>query len=184
MTDVTAPSSWYLDLQIPSILRRLDGRVRPSPARVPELVPSAPPEPRHSGEEERELGGEVPQLFQAVEESALIERDELRIELVDLKRQIPALRLERDELRMELVDLNNQIPALRRERDELLAAGIPLIAEVTDLQSKQQQLISLRSEIQALRRRKSSLEKSITGLRRPTEMIKRGRTENRKFDDS
>jgi chromosome segregation ATPase len=160
MTDVAAPSSFYLDLQIPSILRRRGGRVCPSPTPVPELAPNATPEARHRGQEGRDLDGEAAQLFQASAEPGVIERDELRTELVDLKSQISALRL---------------------ERDELLAAAVSLNGEVSDLQSKQQELIFLRSEIQALRTRKSLLERPITSLRRPTERIRWGRTE---FHDS
>jgi len=184
LSDVAAPSSWYLDLKVPSILRRWDGRVRPSPAHVPELVPNAAPEPRHCGDQGRELGGEVDPLSQASAEPGVIERDEFRVELVEVKSQIPALRRERDGLRMALGDLNSQIPTLKHQRDELLVTAVSLSAEVSDLQSKQEELILLRSEIQALRKRKSSLETSIVALRRPTEKIRGGRTENQKFHDS
>jgi chromosome segregation ATPase len=184
MTDVAAPSSWYLDFQIPSILRRWDGGVRPSPAQVPELATSAAPDPRHCGDERRELGGEVAHLFQTSAEPGVIERDESRVELVEVKSQIPVLRRERDELRMALGDLNNEIPTLIHQRDELLATAVSLSTEVSGLQSKQRELICLRSEIQALRKRKSSLEKSITALRRPIEKIRGGRTEHQKFHDS
>jgi uncharacterized coiled-coil DUF342 family protein len=89
--------------------------------------------------------------------------------------------IERDELRTELVDLKNQISALRLGRDELLATAVSLNAEVSDLQSKQRELILLRSEIQALRTRKSSLERSTASLHRPKERLRWGRTE---FHDS
>lgn len=175
MTDVAAPSSLYLDFQIPSILRRWDGQFRPTPVRVPELA--LIPEPRQrknisSFDRER------------VDHSSLNDAENLRIELVGLESQIPRLRQERDELRMELADINDQIPTLRRERDELLAAAIPLSAEVTALQSKQEELISVRSEIQALRHRKSSLERSLAELRRPSEVSRRGWTDHQKFHDS
>jgi prefoldin subunit 5 len=184
MTDVVAPSSWYLDFQIPSILRRWDGRVRPCPAQVPELGADAAPAPRHCGDEGREVCGEMAQPSQALVERGVIEPDEFSVELVEVKSQIPALRRERDELRMALGDLNSQIPALLHQRDELLATATSLSAEVSDLQSKQRELIFLRSEIQALRKRKSSLEKSIIAGRGPTEKIRGGRTENQKYHDS
>ena len=191
MTDVAAPSSSYLDLQIPSTFRWRYGRVRLAPARVPELAPNAAPRLRHRGEGGRELHREVARLIQAPAEPEVIERDRLRIELLDLKAQIPALRRDRDDLRMELGDLNRQIPALRQERDELLATAVVLSAEVSDLQSKQQELIFLRAEIQELRKRKSSLEKTITTIERSitalcgsTEKTKRERRNNREFHDS
>jgi len=175
MTDVAAPSSWYLDFQIPSVLRRWDGRVRPPPARVPELALIPGPRQRNGVSSfDREW----------VDHSSVNDAESLRIELVILESQVPRLRQERDELRRELTDLNDEIPTLRRERDELLAAAIPLSAEVTALQSKQQELIPLRSEIQALRLRKSSLERSLGELRRPSEMSRRGWTDHQKFHDS
>ncbi len=183
MTDVTAPSVWYFDLQIPSILRRWDGRFRPSPARVPELVPTLTPEPRPCGEDVQPLDGQVAR-YQAFVDPEVVERDNRRFELTVLRSQIAVLSRERDELRVELADLGRQIPTLRLERDELVAAALALDAEVTDLQSKQQELIALRSEIQTLRGRKSSLEKSLAGLRRSSETIRRDRTGYQKFHDS
>jgi hypothetical protein len=163
VTDVVAPSSLFLDFQIPCTFRWRYGRVRSTPARVPELAPDAASESRHCGVLRPELEGEVVELFQASAEPWISQRDEFRIEVVDLKRQISAL---------------------RRERDELLAAAVALSPVVSDLQSKQQELMSLRSEIQALRKRKSSLESPIAGPRGPTVMARILRTENRRFDDS
>jgi predicted RNase H-like nuclease (RuvC/YqgF family) len=175
MTDVAAPSSWFLDFQIPSVLCRWDGRVRPTPVRVPELALVPGPRQRNDVSSfDREW----------VDHSSVNDAESLRIELVILESQVPRMRQERDELRMELTDLNDQIPTLRRERDELLAAAVPLSAEVTALQSKQEELIPLRSEIQALRLRKSSLERSLAELRRPSETSRRGWTGHQRFHDS
>lgn len=161
LTDVVVPSSSYLDFQIPSTFRWRYGRVRSTPARVPELAPhAAAPESRHCGESGPELEHEIVQLVQASAEPSVIKRDEFRIELVNLE---------------------SQISALKGERDELLGAAVALSAVVSDLQSKQQELIFLRSEIEALRNRKSSLERSMTSLHRPTGGIRWGRTE---FHDS
>jgi len=184
VTDVTAPSSWLIDLQIPSILRRWDGRFRPTPVRVPELAPTPVADPSARERVARAPDQGVGQIRASVG-PAVLERNELRTELVALKRQIPSLRRERDRLQVQLIDLRGEIPALRQERDELLATAVPLSAEVSQLESKQDELISLRSEIQALRVRKTSLEKSLAGLRGPTESARRGRTtDNRKFHDS
>jgi len=175
MTDVAAPSSWYLDFQIPSVLRRWDGRVRPTPVRVPELALIPGPRKRNNSSSfDREW----------VDHSSVNDAESLRIELVILEGRVPRLRHERDELQMELADLNDQIPALRRERDELLAGAVPLSAEVAALQSKHEELISLRSDIQALRLRKSSLERSLAELRQPSERPRRGWTDHQKFHDS
>jgi hypothetical protein len=163
VTDMVTPSSPLLDLQIPRAFRWRYGRVRSTPARVPELGPQAVSKSRQGGELRPELGGQVVELFQASAEPWVSQRDECRIELVDLK---------------------SQISALRRERDELLAAAVALSPVVSDLQSKEQELVTLRSEIQALRKRKASLERPIAGPRGPTVMARLLRTENQRFDDS
>lgn len=160
MTDVVAPSSSYFDFQIPSTFLWRYGRVRSGPVRVPELKPEEASRLRRHREEGREPGGDAAPVAQTSADSEAKERDELRIELVDLTSQISALRL---------------------ERDGLLAAVVSLNAEASDLQSKQRELTSLRSEIQALRTRKSSLERSITSPRRTPERMRWGRTE---FHDS
>lgn len=253
MADVSAPSGWYPDLQRPSVLRWWDGqtwtghmtpvgaaaapvtasaptptRVRASPARVPELVPISAPEPRHHGGrpgKKQDFDTEVAELFEAMAAQEVMERDQLRTELLDLTGQIPPLRTERDNLCSELLDLTSQIPAarheledlrtqlthltveipelreerdglraelthlsvqvpaLQRQRDDLLATAVPLSAEVSALQLQQEELMYLRSEIQALRRRKSSLEKSLDGTRRSAETSRSGRTGQR-FHDS
>ncbi len=164
LTDVRAPSVWDFDIRIPGLIRRRsDDRLRPSPARVPELVPSAPTEPGCRGDEGPGLEGEVIRS-QISEHLAATERDELGTELADLKKEISAL---------------------RRERDELLAIARPLSAEVAELESKQEELISLRTDIQVLRRRKSSLEKSLAALGRAPEIVRRGsRAGKQVFHDS
>lgn len=177
MTDVTA--SWLMDLQIPSLLRRWDGRSRPTPVRVPELAPAS----RHRGD--AVWGPDEEDLPHRRSEPLLEHRIELDAKWVRLKVQIPSLRRERDELQLELNGLRCEIPALRQERDELLAAAVPLSAEVRKLESKQEEMISLRSEIQALRTRKASLDKSLAEIRRPAGASRRSRlTDNRTFHDS
>jgi uncharacterized coiled-coil DUF342 family protein len=183
-------------------------RVRPSPARVPELLPVPASEPsRWSGDPggKRDLDEEAAELFQAMAEPGVMERDDLRAELRDLTAQVPTLKQERDDLRTELGDLTVQVPTLKQERDDLLtelgdltvqvptlkqerddllAAAVPLSAEVSDLFTKQEELIALRSEIQALRERKSWLEQSVAGIRRPGEKFKSRRTNSQRFHDS
>jgi seryl-tRNA synthetase len=177
MTDVTA--SWLMDLQIPSLLRRWDGRSRPTPVRVPELAPAA----RQRGEAGWGVAEEEVRHRRSV--PLVEERIGLDAEWVRLKAQIPSLRRERDELRLELNGLRGEIPVLTQQRDELLAAAVPLSAEVRELQSKQEEMISLRSEIQALRIRKASLDKSLAEIRRPAGTSRRSRlTDNRTFHDS
>ena len=169
MTDVTARSSWYLDLQIPSILRRGSDRFRPVPLRVPELASSPPPPRAIEPVGEPVKGGEHSIL------AADVDR---------LKSQAAGLRQDRDVLRAELVDLNRQIPALRRQRDELVAETTPLRSELAALQSRHDELAVLRSEIQSLRRRRSTLEKAISGLRRSSESERWGKSHPQKFHDS
>jgi predicted RNase H-like nuclease (RuvC/YqgF family) len=175
MTDATA--SWLMDLQIPSLLRRWDGRSRPTPVRVPELAPAT----RHRGDA---LWGPDEEDI-AHRRSVPLDRVQLDAELVRLKAQIPSLRRERDELRLEVNGLRGEIPGLRQQRDELLAAAVPLSAEVRKLESKQDEMIFLRSEIQALRVRKASLDKSLAQARTSAGTSRRSRlTDNRTFHDS
>jgi uncharacterized coiled-coil DUF342 family protein len=94
------------------------------------------------------------------------------------------MRHERDELRVELVDLRSQVPALRHTRDELLATVEPLRAQVTDLRLKQRELRSLTSELQARRDQKSSLDRRLAELRRLTARTGGARTGYRNFHDS
>jgi uncharacterized coiled-coil DUF342 family protein len=94
------------------------------------------------------------------------------------------LRQERDDLRTELGDVTGEVRSLRQERDDLLAAAVPLSAEVSDLCTKQDELIALRSEIQALRERKSWLDQSVAGIRGPGERFRSGRASNQRFHDS
>ncbi len=194
MTETSASADRYPDFHIPKILRWWDGgtwtafaasvearavsaratatpaaprsrgRVKPSPARIPELVRSPPPRPgphRSSSTERRELEMEVAQLRRTLAELGVTERDRLWMELADLNSQIPALRHERDQLRTELADLNDEIPTLGEERNELLAEVTPLRAELADLRSKQHELKSLKSEIHTLRHQKSSLDREL-----------------------
>ena len=233
MADVTAPSGWYPDLHVPSMLRWWDGQtwtgdmasveasagsaatstqtasgVRPAPARVPELVPLSAPEPRRQSGATRiqqDLDTEAAAMFRAMAEPGVKDRGELRTELRDLSRQIrtlrqerevlqadlrdlgrqiPTLRQEREVLQADLRDLGRQIPTLRQERDDLLTAAVPLSAEVSDLRGKQDELIALRSEIQSLRQRKSSLDKSLAALQKRTEKLRFGRANSQRFHDS
>jgi predicted nuclease with TOPRIM domain len=173
MTDVAARLNAYIDLQLPSTFRWRYGRIRSAPARVPELAPNADRQTRHRREDVREFHRDMVGL---TPEPAppVTWPDELRIEIADLKAQIPALQRERDGHRIELVDLKARIPILRQERDELLATAVSLSAEMANLSA----------EIQALRERKSSLERSIAALRWSTEKIGRLRIGYREFHDS
>lgn len=177
MTDLTA--SWLMDLQIPSLLRRWDGRSRPTPVRVPELALP----PRHRGE--AVSGTDEENMSRRRSAPLLEDRIEVEAEWVRLNAQIPSLRRERDELQLELNGLRCEILALRQERDELLAAALPLSAEVRNLESKQEEMVFLRSEIQALRARKAALDKSLAEIRRSTGVSRRTRsTGSRTFHDS
>jgi uncharacterized coiled-coil DUF342 family protein len=184
MANKAAPAGWYPDPQIPNTLRWWDGRawtastqpLEPTaPSTVPALQTITPvqqtagetqvvvqqpvPEPRHRGGlfgGKRDLEEEVAQLRGTLAELGVTERDQLRL---------------------ELVDLHSEIPALRNERDELLEAVGPLRAEMNDLQTKQKELTSLRSEIQTLQQQKSSLDGEVAELRGLTEKIDTARKE-------
>jgi uncharacterized coiled-coil DUF342 family protein len=222
MADVSAPSGWYPDLHIPSILRWWDGqtwtghmapveapdaqvavaaqtptRVRPSPARVPELVPISTPEPHHhvgGSDKKRDFDTEVAELFEAMAAQEVMERDQLKTELLDLTSQIPPLRQERDDLRTELADLAGQIPtvrqqrdglraelaelsaqlpAVRRERDNLRAELADLIDQVPKLRQEQDELLAAAvplsaevSDLQSKQEELMSLRSEIQALRR------------------
>jgi hypothetical protein len=217
MTETTASADMYPDFHIPKILRWWDGgpwtafaasvearavsaraasaptatrvraRVRPTPARIPELVRGPSPRPGRpeatsAGRPELEM--EVARLRRRLADLGVTERDRLWMELADLNSQIPTMRSERHQLRTELAYLNNEIPTLGDERNGLLAEVTPLRAEVADLRSKQQELRTLKSEIQALRHQKSSLDRELLAeIRESTEKPAPSRTRF-KFHDS
>jgi hypothetical protein len=212
MADPAAPG-WYPDLQIPKIIRWWDGNTwtalaapvaaptasttisppapdpgkRP-PARIPELV-VRPTRSPCVGEEAalgvHELTAERDQRRHTWSERGVTERDQLWMELVDLNSQIPAMRRQRDQLRTDLLELSSQIPTLSTERDDLLADVVPLRAEVTNLRLKQQELKSLKEEIDGLRRQRSSLDRDwLAEVRGPMPRFRSTRTKHQKFHDS
>src|SRR5664280_656694 len=122
-----------------------------APAATPQPLPQAPqgasqapqPETRHRG---GLFGG----------------KKELEEEVARLRQQLDAMGVtERDQLRIELVDLQGQIPALRYEQTTLLAAVEPLRVEATELRAKQQELVSIRSEVQGLLGQKATLQAEV-----------------------
>jgi len=189
VAEAPASAGWCPDLQIPSILRWWDGSrwttvgtsgagpttwapapprapagATPRPLRVPELAPSrwVPPA--------REIA----------------ERDELRVELADLKVQIPILRHQRDVMRGELVGLMNEVSSLGRDRDGLVTATADLHGELEMLRRQHQELECLRSEIGVLRQEKARLDKEmVASLRdRTTEGSPPTSTSYQRFHDS
>lgn len=213
MTDATTPAGWYSDFQIPNIVRWWDGqtwtahmapvkapvastpvaprmptRVKPAPARIPELVTGFAPDP-DSGKggrgRQETLDDDFADLLQAFVATEPSPRDALGGEKSELEVQLPPLRRERDRLRVELAELHDQLSPLRRERDELLAAVTPLKAEVAELRSQRQERKTLRSELQTLQRQKSSLDRKLADLRRPMAETGRGSpTKGQRFHDS
>ena len=183
MTDVTAPSDWHLDLPFPTVLLHSDARLRPLPVPVPELPLSGPSEACRHGAE-RAGTGEV--LRRLESESALAtERDRLGVEVLELGDQIPGLRRERAELRRELLVLKEEIQTAKETRDALLAMSVPLMAESPDRDLMEDELNSLRSEVQSLHRRNSVLDVSSSGSWGPTEFLRRSlRVGKQRFDDS
>ena len=205
MADVRAPSGWYPDLQIPSILRWWDGqtwtgdlapvgapaasstqvptRARPSPARVPELVPIPAPGPFQWGGDpgrKRDLDEEAAELFQTMAESGVRERDDLRTELADLTGQVPTLRQERDDLRTELADLTGQVPTLRQERDDLRTELADLTGQVPTLRRERDdlrtELADLTGQVPTLRRERDDLRTELADLTGQVPTLRRDAT--------
>jgi uncharacterized coiled-coil DUF342 family protein len=214
MTDVTAPSGWYPDLHVPSVLRWWDGhtwtghmapaearaastatsrampiRVRPTPARVPELVPLSGPEHQVSGPEpqgNRGKGGkgqdfdaEAAALFEAMADSAVKERDDLRAELRDLSAQIPTMRHQRDEIRAEVRDLARQVPTMRQERDVLQTELRDLTGQLAALRRERDDLRTavrdLAGEVPTLQRERDDLRNEVRGLAREVPTMRQER---------
>jgi prefoldin subunit 5 len=183
MTDIAAPSSWLVDLQIPSLLRRWDGRLRPTPLRVPELASVPAPEACRPDEHLWESpAGEGHRRWTG---TPAREPTELQVEWLTLESQLPGWRRERVELQSELADLRSEIATLRSVRDQLLEIAVPLNAEVMKLESRQDELMALRSEIQSLRARRSLLQKSLADVRGASGASRRSRNaDSRTFHDS
>ncbi len=167
---------------------RSAARARDSPASIPEL----PPEVAQSdscqiaesdvgtGEQEVEI-----EPRQSLVDVGTTDQDRLRMEQAHLNSQISKLSDMRDRVRTDLIDLRGQVARLGDLRDRLLAEVAPLRAEVSDLSLKKQEMATLGSEIQTLRRRKYSLEREILDeLRRSIDNPANPRSRGRRFDDS
>ncbi len=206
MTDVTAPSGWYPDLHVPSILRWWDGqtwtghmaraearvastapstptatRVRPAPARVPELVPLSGPEPggNRGDSGKPDLDAEAAALFEAMADPAVKERDDLRSELRDLTAQIPTLRRQRDEIRAEVRDLARQVPTMRQERDVLRTELRDLTGQLPALRRERDDLRTtvrdLAGEVPSLQRERDDLRAEVRDLARQVPTMRQER---------
>lgn len=177
MADLTAPSNWYLDIEVPSILRRRDGQNRPTPLQVPELVPK-PSDPRS---------------FEAAAGSSSRPRSTgtLKARISGFRSAAAATTTAPSTaaatttvVDADLAQLERQVAELRRERDDLLATAIPLRAEVAALRSDREELVALQSEVEILRRRKRSLEDAMAGRPRPADQRKPGNDGHQRFHDS
>jgi hypothetical protein len=161
-------------------------RVQLPAAEVPEIALCSPSNPRHTGPSaaEQKLEERHVVFLESLLELGIEKRDQLQMECDDLSDRISTMRHERDQLQTQLRDLNSQVPTLSRERDELLAAVTPLRTELADLQTKDQELGELESEIRALRDQKASLDREIVSqLRTSTEGLRTPPNEYR-FHDS
>ncbi len=105
-------------------------------------------------------------------------KKELEEEVARLRQQLDAMGVtERDQLRIELVDLQGQIPALRHEQTTLLADVEPLRAETTELRAKQQELVAVRSELDRLQGQRAGLQAEVDQLQVIHEQSQALRTE-------
>ena len=197
MNDHTTPRTAILELAIPSILVQRDSRPCAPPIQVPELAPIVIADILARVDcEERVLG--VSRFGQAPTDiSSGSDLDVLRVERMGLESLLPELRSARDALRDELAGLRQEIRIVRLDRAELeelaeLQAALeeaPL-EQVDELPSDQidqdqEELLALRREVQALRRRNSELDGPPVGFRFPTELLRIGFwVGKQRFDDS
>jgi hypothetical protein len=187
MSDLTAPSNWYLDLQVPSILRRRDGHAHPTPLQVPELVPK-PSDPRAqtpSASSNRAKAGALKGRFSGLR-SAATTATAAPAPTAAASTGTAGATTDQYGVAVhgDLAHLEHQVAGLRRERDDLLAAAIPLRKEVAELRSDKEELAELRSEIEILRRRKHSLEDAVAGRPRAPEQKGAGPSGYQRFHDS
>ncbi len=190
MSDLTAPSNWYLDLQVPSILRRRDGQAGPTPLQVPELVPK-PSDPRAqtpTGSSNRSRAGGTLKSrfsgFRSAAATAVTAPAPTAAASTGTAAAGVATDRQGSAVHSDLAHLEHQVAGLRRERDDLLAAAIPLRKEVAALRSDKEELAGLRSEIEVLRRRKLSLEDAMAGRPRAPEQSNAGPSGYQRFHDS
>jgi hypothetical protein len=191
MSDLTAPSNWYLDLQVPSILRRHDGQSQPTPLQVPELVPKpsdpraleAPAGPpsrsRAGGPRKGRLSG-----FRSAAATATAAPATSELVGAAAPGTTAAAAAAGATVHSDLANLEHQVAGLRRERDDLLAVAIPLRNEVAALRSDKEELVALRSEIEILRRRKRSLEDAMAGRPRSSQQKSAEPNGYQRFHDS
>lgn len=155
--DVAPVEPAVVPIETPSMASPPGAQV-PDPVHVPVATPQplsqAPQAPVHAPPPEaRHRGG----LFGG--------KKELEEEVARLRQQLDAMGVtERDQLRIELVDLQGQIPALRYEQTTLLAAVEPLRSEAAELRAKQQELVAVRTEIQTLSSQRATLQAEVAQL--------------------
>ncbi len=190
MTDVATSRPQFLELPIPSIPVRRDGRPCAPPIRVPELTTDAITGTLAHGvldgrsPDERQVGWNTSNVLPGPE------LDVLRLERMELESQIPDLRRECVELRGKLAGLKREIRAAQEDRDVLFAAAAAhrkYVAELSREQPEQDQeeLLALRRELQVLRKRNSELEGPRVRFGIPTKIFQLPSWNGRqRFDDS
>lgn len=189
MSGLTAPSNWYLDLQVPSILRRRDGQAHPAPLQVPELVPK-PTDPRAfeapgSSSNRSRTGGARKGRLSGFRSAATTATTTATPTTAPAPAGAAAATGSHGvAVHSDLAHLEHQLAGLRRERDDLLAVAIPLREEVAALRRDKEELVALRSEIEILRRRKRSLEDAMAGRPRSSERKTVGPSGYQRFHDS
>jgi seryl-tRNA synthetase len=92
-------------------------------------------------------------------------KKELELEVASLQQELNRLGVpERDSLRVELSQLRTQVPALRIERDSLLGEVQPLRSEVFQIRKDQEEASHLRDHVQQLEAKKATLDGQVATL--------------------
>jgi hypothetical protein len=189
MTDLAAAREQDLVLPIPSVLVRTDSRPFVPPVRVPEQTPCA-----IGGIRGRAVDGRVPDGRRASREpsdvSMASDLDALRVERMELESKLPGLRSELSALLSELARLKREIRAAHVDRDGIQAVAMALREQIAELSLEQreqedEELATLRREVQVLRRMSSELHEPAGRFRIPTEILRFGFWNGKQhFDDS
>jgi hypothetical protein len=190
MTDLAVSREQAVVLPIPSVLVQTDSRPCAPPVRVPELAHCAIGGIRARGGVDGRVADGSRASRELSDVSLASALDGLRVERMELESKLPGLRSELSALLSELAKLKREIRAAHVDRDGIQAVAMALREQIAELSLEQreqedEELSTLRREVQVLRRMSSEPHQPVGRFRIPTEILRIGFWNGKqRFDDS